>query len=139
VRVAIGGETIDARVVAREPAIDAASRSLAFRAVFARSGRAIPAGSLVTVTAPIGEPTPQVVVPRTALVRSPYGDTVYRIEENAGQLRARAVLVEAGDIVTSDEVVIRAGLEPGARIAADGVFKLRDGALVSPSKAGAKP
>jgi membrane fusion protein, multidrug efflux system len=137
VRVSVGGEAIEARVVAREPSIDAASRSLSFRAVFARSGRELPAGSLVTVTAPVGEPRPEVVVPRTALVRSPYGDTVYRIEESDGETRARAVIVEAGDIVGSDEVIIRSGLEPGVRIAADGVFKLRDGALVKPSGAAA--
>jgi membrane fusion protein (multidrug efflux system) len=141
VRVAIGKETLEGRVVAREPAIDTASRSLSFRAVIARSGRDLPAGSLVTVTAPIGAPREVVVIPRTALVRSPYGDTVYRIDERDGQSRARAVIVEVGDVIGSDEIVIRSGLEPGARIAADGVFKLRDGALVAPAApaAGAEP
>lgn len=136
VHVAIGKDTREGRVVAREPAIDTASRSLSFRAVIQRSGRDFPAGSLVTVTAPIGAPRPVVVIPRTALVRSPYGDTVYRIEEGDGETRARAVIVEVGDVLGADEVVIHSGLEPGVRIAADGVFKLRDGALVTPVAAG---
>ncbi len=131
VQVAIGKETREGRVMAREPAIDAASRSLAFRAVIRKAGREFPAGSIVTVTAPIGTPRDEVVVPRTALVRSPYGDTVYRIEEDGGEARARAAIVQVGDIVGADHVVIRAGLEPGVRIAADGVFKLRDGILVT--------
>ncbi len=135
VAVSIGGETLQGRVVAREPAIDAASRSLSFRAVIARSGRELPAGSLVTVTAPIGPSREQVVIPRTALVRSPYGNTVYLLEERDGETRARAAIVEVGDIVAADEVVIRSGLEPGVRIAADGVFKLRDGSLVAPERA----
>jgi membrane fusion protein (multidrug efflux system) len=131
VSVAIGRETIEAHVVAREPAIDAASRSLSFRAVIRKSGRDLPAGSLVTVTAPIGAPREEVVIPRTALVRSPYGDTVYRIDDAGGESRARAVIVEVGDVVGSDHLVVRSGLEPGVRIAADGVFKLRDGTLVT--------
>ena len=131
VSVAIGQERIEGRVVAREPAIDAATRSLAFRAVISKSGRELPAGSLVTVTAPIGAPREEVVIPRTALVRSPYGDTVYRLDETGGETRARAVIVEVGDIVGSDDVVVRSGLEPGVRIAADGVFKLHDGTLVA--------
>ncbi len=134
VRVVVDGETIEARVVAREPAIDTASRSLAYRAVMARSGRNLPAGSLVTVNVPIGEPREQVVIPRTALVRSPYGDTVYVLEEKDGQTRARAVIVEVGNVTDTDEIAIRSGLEPGLRIAADGVFKLRDGALVDPQE-----
>lgn len=133
VHVAIGKETREGRVVAREPAIDTASRSLSFRAVIQKAGREFPAGSIVTVTAPIGAPQDEVVVPRTALVRSPYGDTVYRLEEKDGETRARAVLVQVGDIVGADHVVIRAGLDPGVRIAADGVFKLRDGILVTPA------
>ncbi|MCC6850377.1 MAG: efflux RND transporter periplasmic adaptor subunit [Deltaproteobacteria bacterium] len=138
VSVTIGRETIEAHVVARESAIDAASRSLSFRAVIRRSGREFPAGSLVTVTAPIGAPREEVVIPRTAVVRSPYGDTVYRIEDAGGETRARAVIVAVGDIVGSGDVVVRSGLEPGVRIAADGVFKLRDGALVTAVAGGAR-
>lgn len=138
VQVTIGKETREGRVTARAPAIDTASRSLSFRAVIQKSGREFPAGSIVTVTAPIGAPREEVVVPRTALVRSPYGDTVYRLEDVDGQTRARAVIVQAGDIVGADDVVIQAGLEPGTRIAADGVFKLRDGTLVTAVAKGAE-
>jgi len=132
IRVAIGEATANARVVAREPAIDPASRSLGFRAVMSSAGLDFPAGSLVTVTAPVGKAREQVVVPRTALVRSPYGDTIFVIDEREGESRARAVLVEVGEIVGAGWIVIRSGLEPGVRIAADGVFKLRHGALVDP-------
>lgn len=136
VSVAIGEVTARARVVAREPAIDPASRSLGFRAAMPTSGHAFPAGSLVTVTVPVGKAREQVVVPRTALVRSPYGDTIFAIDEREGESRARALLVEVGELAGAGQIVIRSGLEPGVRIAADGVFKLRDGALVDPQKPG---
>ncbi len=133
VSVEIGTVTLSARVIAREPAIDTASRSLAFRAVVDIADHRAPAGSLVKVSVPIGERQDQVVIPRTALMRTPYGDTVFLLEDKEGQIRARAVIVTAGPIIGSDEIVILSGLEAGARIAADGVFKLRDGALVRPT------
>lgn len=133
VSVDIGGTIVEGRVIARAPAIDAASRSLSFRAVIDKAGRDFPAGSIVAVSAPIGPPREFVVIPRTALMRSPYGDTAFVIEDQEGEMRARAVIVEAGDLIGGDEIAIRSGLEAGARIAADGVFKLRDGALVNPS------
>ncbi len=137
VAVLIGAMTVTGRVIAREPAIDVASRSLGFRAIIARPNSSPPAGTLVSVSAPIGAPVDRVIIPRTALMRSPYGDTVFVIEEREGELRARAVIVKVGAIIGADEVVILSGLDAGARIAADGVFKLRDGALVNPSTNGA--
>ncbi len=136
VAVDLDGAVVSARIVAEEPAIDAASRSLSFRALIEGYGGAAPAGSLVTVTAPVGAPARSVIIPRTAVQRSPYGDTVYRLVEKEGETRAEGVIVELGDIVGADEIVVRAGLEAGARVAADGVFKLRNGALVNPIAAG---
>ncbi len=136
VEVTIGTQTVAARIIAREPAIDPVSRSLGFRAIIETLGARPPAGSLVQVSAPTGPPEDTVVIPRTALKRSPYGDTVYILEDREGETRARAVIVRTGDIIGSDDIVIRSGLEAGARIAADGVFKLRDGGLVSPSPRG---
>ncbi len=135
VAVNLDGEHVPARIVAEEPAIDAASRSLSFRALIDDYDGALPAGSLVTVTAPVGPPRRSVVIPRTGVQRSPYGDTVYRLVEKNGETRAEGVVVVPGEVLGSAEIVIRSGLEAGDRIAADGVFKLRDGALVNPVSA----
>jgi len=77
-----------------------------------------------------------VAIPRTAVMRSPYGSTVYRLEEKAGVTRARAQLVVLGDTLGSDRVIVTSGLTAGTVIAADGVFKLRDGSLVRPVQRG---
>jgi membrane fusion protein (multidrug efflux system) len=132
VRVLIAGETFDARIVATEPSIDAASRSLGYRAVIEIYKGALPAGSLVTVEADAGAMRDTVVVPRTAVLRSPYGSTVFALQEKDGQTRAKALLVELGPALGSDQVIVNSGLDAGTIIAADGVFKLRDGGLVRP-------
>ena len=133
--VEVAGAAVPASVIAAEPSIDVASRTLGFRAVIEDYDGRAPAGALVIVRAPIGAPSRTVVVPRTALVRSPYGDTVFRLIETDGEVRAKATLVTAGEPVGDGMVAILEGLEPGVRIAAEGVFKLRDGALVNPKPA----
>jgi membrane fusion protein, multidrug efflux system len=132
VRVTIGDEQATARIIATEPSIDAASRSLGYRAVIENYSGKLPAGSLVTVEADTGAMRDIVVVPRTSVLRSPYGATVFALQEKGGETRAEAILVELGPSLGSDKVIVASGLEAGTRIAADGVFKLRNGSLVRP-------
>lgn len=132
VRVKIGETQAEARIIATEPSIDVASRSLGYRAVIEKYAGNLPAGSLVTVEVDAGEQRDTVVVPRTSVLRSPYGATVFALQDTEGQTRAKAMLVELGPALGSDEVIVLSGLDAGTRIAADGVFKLRDGSLVRP-------
>jgi membrane fusion protein, multidrug efflux system len=132
VRVNIGDNQVAARIIATEPSIDVASRSLGYRALIENYKGNLPAGSLVTVEADTGAQRDTVVVPRTSVLRSPYGATVFALGEKDGQTRAKAMLVELGPSLGSDKVIVLSGLDAGTRIAADGVFKLRDGSLVRP-------
>jgi membrane fusion protein, multidrug efflux system len=130
VRVKMGDQTAEARIVATEPGLDTASRSLGYRALINDAGTALPAGSLVSVEVEASAPQNMVVIPRTAVMRSPYGSTVYALTEVEGQTRAKAMLVELGPAFGSDQIIVTSGLAAGTVIAADGVFKLRDGSLV---------
>lgn len=132
VRVNIGDKQVAARIIATEPSIDVASRSLGYRAVIEDYKGNLPAGSLVTVEADTGAQRDTVVVPRTSVLRSPYGATVFALGDTDGQTRAKALLVELGPSLGSDKVIVLSGLDAGTQIAADGVFKLRDGSLVRP-------
>lgn len=138
VRVNIGQTKAQAGIVATEPGIDPASRSLGYRAIIDAYAGNLPAGSLVTVEVDTGTVRDSVVVPRTAVLRSPYGATVFALKETEGQTRAEARLVELGQPVEADKVIVLSGLEAGTPIAADGVFKLRDGSLVRPVEAEAE-
>jgi RND family efflux transporter MFP subunit len=71
-------------------------------------------------------------VPETAVVLRPAGPTIYVIEGDT----ARAVKVEPG-VYHDGKVEIRAGVEPGARVAVDGAGFLSDGAAVRVQDGGA--
>ena len=125
-------ETLEATgtITAVDPLIDRTTRSLGFRALVKDPAFAAAAGGLVRVVLQTGEPEEKIVVPRTSIARSPYGDAVYVVADVNGQLRAASRQVRLGRTVGDQLIVILDGLEPGAVIAADGSFKLRDGALV---------
>ena len=75
------------------------------------------------------------VVPVTAVLKAPYGDSVFVLEEQkdekTGQavLRAKLVNVTLGE-TRGDLIVIESGLTEGQLVAASGVFKLSNGAAV---------
>jgi membrane fusion protein (multidrug efflux system) len=87
-------------------------------------------GSSVRVRVPVGAPQKVVAVPVSALRKGPDGDHVFVVEsDGAGKTRAHLRPVRSGAML-GDEVVIRAGLAAGERVAASGSFKLREGVLV---------
>ena len=127
-------ETLEATgaITAVDPLIDRATRSLGFRALVEDPAFVKAAGGLVRVILQTGGPEEKIVVPRTSIARSPYGDAVYVVADVNGQLRAASQQVRLGQTVGDHLIVILEGLEPGVVVAADGSFKLRDGALVMP-------
>ena len=109
VMVAVAKELKD-----RSPSVNAASPKASMR-----------------VRVPVGPAVKSVTVPVKALLRGPSGDQVFVIApDTEGRLRAYMRHVESGAILGGD-VVIRAGLSPGERVAASGVFKLREAVLVA--------
>lgn len=133
VTVSLGDLSTTANITAVNPVIDRATRSLRFRALISDGTFTDAAGGLVTVALQMDEPQDLVVVPRTSVSRSPYGDAVYVLSDVDGELRASSRQVRLGQTVGDDLIVVTDGLAPGLVIAADGSFKLRDGALVSPA------
>lgn len=133
----IPGGSAQAKVVAVDDSIDASNRSVRFRAVASGLGQTLRPGTFLDVVAVISEPRDAVLVPLTAVRRSPDGQHVFVIVEEDGKTRARQRMVETG-AVQDDEIVIDKGLAPGEIIASQGSFKLRDGLAVL-TDAGAAP
>ncbi len=75
------------------------------------------------------------VVPATAVLHAPYGDSVFVIADEAGDKagsrgkQARLTTVRLGE-TRGDFVAVTQGLEAGQTIASSGVFKLRNGSPV---------
>ena len=81
------------------------------------------------MTAVVAPPRDVILVPVTAVRRSPSGQHVFVLVELDGRLRAQQRAIRTGP-VHGDEIVVEAGLEAHELVAASGSFKLRDGLLV---------
>ena len=127
---AISGETATATVMAEDDSADGASRTVRFRAVAKGQGGALRPGAFVDVTVVTSAPRSAVLVPLTAVRRSPSGQHVFALVEQEGKLRAKQRVVQTGP-VQNDEIVVEKGLQPGDLIATAGSFKLREGLLVN--------
>jgi membrane fusion protein (multidrug efflux system) len=125
-----GGEpVVAAQVVAIDARVDEATRNAWVRAELGGENLPQP-GASVRVQVPIAAPAEVLVVPVSALRKSPAGDFVYVLAKDPqGALRARQRPVVGGPSL-GDEVIVREGLQVGELVAAEGSFKLREGALV---------
>lgn len=127
---AAGAErAIAAHIVAIDARVDSTTRNALVRA---RIPSQAPApGASVRVEVPVGPVSKVVSIPVSALRKGPSGDHVFVIvPDSSGRTRAHLQLVQSGPVL-EDEVLILSGLNPGARVATSGSFKLRDGALVA--------
>ena len=120
-----------AAIVAIDARVDPTTRNAMVRARIENASDAPPPGASVRVQVPVGPPLMAVVIPASAVRKSPSGDHVFVLaQDRDGKTRAhvRQVQVEA---LAGDEAVIDQGLSPGERVAASGSFKLREAALVA--------
>lgn len=129
-----GARPLAGTLVALDARIDPVTRTALSRARVETAGNlaGVPApGSSVRVEIPVGEPSPSVLVPASALRRGPEGDHVFVIAQDAeGHTRAHRRFVDTAASL-GNQVVIRDGLAAGEQVAASGSFKLREAALVA--------
>lgn len=154
-----GGQTVDVKVDAYpdtvfhgkidliDARIAAESRSVMVRALFANPDHRLLPGMFTNVAVEAGAPREVVVVPRTAVSFSLYGDSVYVMtpqaqktaEAQPGSAQAAASdrrvfvvtrrFVRTGE-VKDDQVAILDGIKPGETVVSEGQIKLQSGASV---------
>jgi membrane fusion protein (multidrug efflux system) len=73
--------TIDGRIVAIDPTVDAATRSLGLRAQIVDPDERLRPGMFVDVAVVLPQQQEVVAVPATAIVHAAYGDSVFVLEE----------------------------------------------------------
>jgi membrane fusion protein (multidrug efflux system) len=148
VRLALSGEgeakpaVIDGQVAAIEPSIDPTTRSVKLRASAANQTEKLRPGMFIDVEVVLPEQKQHVAVPVTAVVRAPYGDSVFIVEDKKPEepgirqtadgkpvKTARQQFVRAG-AQKGDFVAILDGVTPGQVVVSTGAFKLRNGAPV---------
>lgn len=137
--------TLAGEVVATAPTVNPTTRNLGLRARvegLSNTRSALKPGTFVEVTLVMPQKLTAVVIPATAVVHAPYGDSVFVIEEKKpgtpGLDRTpdgRQVFIARQQFVRlgpprGDFVAVLQGLKAGVRVVSAGAFKLRNNAPV---------
>ncbi|NUZ13304.1 efflux RND transporter periplasmic adaptor subunit [Pseudoalteromonas sp. McH1-7] len=118
-----------ARVLAKTPSVDVASRQQRYRAELNNYHEALSHNQMVMVNVPVAKVS-AAVVPTNAITRNHFGEFVYILEKDDAQnWRAKPVKVTLGDKIHDQQLVLT-GLSGGEFIAAEGAFKLQENLLV---------
>ena len=127
------GKIFTGTVAAINPDLDTASRSIRVRAQFENADERLHGGMFVQVAVSLPEEQPALVIPSTALLSAPYGDSVFVV--NTPTNRASTNLVVQQKFIRTgrsygDFVSVESGLKAGETVATAGIFKLRSGMAV---------
>lgn len=123
----------EGELAAINPDLDAVTRSVRVRAKFANDGELLRAGMFARVSVILPEEQPVLVVPSTAVMSAPYGDSVFVItpddKPGSTNLVAQQKFVRTGRM-HGDFISVETGLKAGDKVATAGLFKLRNGISV---------
>jgi membrane fusion protein (multidrug efflux system) len=129
----------DGEITTINPEVDTATRNVRVRATFPNDEGRLRPGMFANVEVLSSERRPVLVIPATAVMFAPYGDSVFAIEERkdeAGNTKAvaRQKFVRTGER-RGDLVAVVSGLQAGETVVSSGAFKLRNGAAVAVNNA----
>lgn len=127
---ALGDTRYPAVINAVAPTVDTDTRNFALQARVENRDGSLRSGMFARLTLPLGEPTEQVVVPRTAISYRPYGNSVYVLQEQDGGRVVTQRFVTLGDS-RGDLIAVTEGLEAGETVASSGLLKLGSGVPVN--------
>jgi membrane fusion protein (multidrug efflux system) len=133
----------EGEVAAINPDLDSISRSVRIRAKFENADGQLRGGMFAQVEVVLTEEKPALVIPATALLSAPYGDSVFLITSptNSGStnLVVQQKFIRTGRTL-GDFVNVESGLKAGDKVVSAGIFKLRSGmSVVENNDAAPKP
>jgi membrane fusion protein (multidrug efflux system) len=117
------------------PEVDVATRNVRVRATFRNEDGRLRPGMFANVDVFSSERKPVLLIPATAVIFAPYGDSVFAIEDQKDRSGrpskvARQKFVRLGER-RGDFVAVASGLSAGDTIVSAGAFKLRNGMAVA--------
>jgi len=111
------------------PEVDVATRNVRVRATFPNADGRLRPGMFANVEVLSNDERPELVIPATAVIYAPYGDSVFALEQKEKALVAHQKFVRLGER-RGDLVAVVSGLEAGETIVSSGAFKLHNGSTV---------
>ncbi|MFT4654910.1 MAG: membrane fusion protein (multidrug efflux system) [Kangiellaceae bacterium] len=128
------GEQFSGSIIATAAEIDIQSRNLHVQAQITNTDQRLLPGMSVGLQVILPESDNVLVIPNTAVLYAPYGDTVFVVKpgENGGPDQAYQQFVKLGRTM-GDFVAVEAGLSVGQKVVSAGAFKLFNGVTVAES------
>jgi membrane fusion protein, multidrug efflux system len=125
------GEIFEGIITAINPDLAIATRSVRLRATLENPDSRLRPGLFVSVEVLLDGRDDVLVIPATAVIFAPYGNSVFVVEPDdaAGGLKARQQFVRLGR-TRGDFVTVAEGLTVGQSVVSIGAFKLRNGVAV---------
>ncbi|ACB77078.1 efflux RND transporter periplasmic adaptor subunit [Opitutus terrae] len=123
------------KITAISPEVDVVTRNVRVQATVPNVEERLRSGMFANVEVVLPTAEKKLIVPATAILYAPYGDSVFVIEEKkdpqSGQVQQvlRQQFVRLGG-ARGDYVAVTSGLKPGDQVVTSGVFKLRAGTPV---------
>jgi membrane fusion protein (multidrug efflux system) len=128
------GQEWEGEITTVNPEVDPNTRNVRIRATFQNADGRLRPGMFANVQVLSDEKREVVVVPATAVIFQPYGDSVFTIEEGKDKAGNKTTIARQKFIRTGerrgDLVAIADGLQAGETVVSSGAFKLRNGAAV---------
>lgn len=129
------GASWEGQISVINPEVDVATRNVRIRATFDNPDGRLTPGMFVNVQALSHDKQSVTLIPATAVIFAPYGDSVFAVEEKKdpsgkNTLIAHQKFVRLGER-RGDFVAVLSGLSPGETVVSTGAFKLRNGMAVA--------
>jgi len=132
---ALPGVTVQGKVTAINPLVDADTRNLKLQATVANPGEKLRPGMFVNVAVGLPAARKVLAIPATSVLYAPYGDSVFVLDDDKkgkGGKVLRQQFVRLGE-KRGDFVAVASGLKENEVFVSTGVFKLRNGQAVAVS------
>ncbi len=126
---AFPGRAFDGKIEAIDPRITDSTRNLRLRATLANKDEVLHPGMFARIDVVLPGDTAVIVLPATAVVYSPYGDSVYVVGQKDGVPIAEQRWVKVGP-KRGDLISILEGLKAGEEVVTLGQSKLRPGSAL---------
>jgi membrane fusion protein, multidrug efflux system len=124
-RTEASNTTYQAKIVVRDPKIDATSRNVRYRAVAQNPNGKLLSGSYARIDLSLTDKAGSIYVPTEAVVPTLKGKKVFVVKNNVAEER----VVQSG-LRTSDKIQIYEGLSVGDSVVVTGNMQLKPGATV---------
>lgn len=123
------GENFNGIISAIDPQIDSSTRNIKVQATIPNPNERLRAGMFAKVIIATGEPKQVMIIPGSAVLHAPYGDSVYVVDainspDGKQYTGAKQQIVKLGES-RGDLVEILSGLKEGEKVVSSGLFKLR--------------